>query len=109
MPKRSIGPRSALALVLAPLVEWLFGAPRRGRRSAPRRRPARRPDAEETQRRNELARRVTALAEHWEPILGVSAASWRIRRMRTRWGSCNVRARRIWLNVALVYRPLECL
>jgi predicted metal-dependent hydrolase len=60
-------------------------------------------------RRAELARRVDSLARHWEPILGVAASSWRIRRMRTRWGSCNVRARRIWLNLALVDRPLECL
>ena len=29
--------------------------------------------------------------------------------MKTRWGSCNPTAQRIWLNLELVRRPPECL
>lgn len=33
----------------------------------------------------------------------------RIKRMKTRWGSCNVRARRIWINFELIKLPDACL
>ena len=36
-------------------------------------------------------------------------AEWGIRRMKTRWGSCNARARRIWLNLELAKKPHACL
>ena len=29
--------------------------------------------------------------------------------MRTRWGTCNIRARRIWLSLELAKYPLDCL
>ena len=29
--------------------------------------------------------------------------------MRTRWGSCNPEARRVWLNLELVKKPVSCL
>jgi hypothetical protein len=29
--------------------------------------------------------------------------------MRSRWGTCNIRARRIWLNLELAKYPPECL
>ncbi|MDR3052051.1 MAG: M48 family metallopeptidase [Oscillospiraceae bacterium] len=45
----------------------------------------------------------------WEGITGLRCAEWRIKNMKTRWGSCNTRARRIWLNLQLVKRPPECL
>ncbi|MHB1714640.1 MAG: M48 metallopeptidase family protein, partial [Acidithiobacillus ferrooxidans] len=32
-----------------------------------------------------------------------------VKRMRTRWGTCNIRARRIWLNLELVHYDVECL
>ena len=59
--------------------------------------------------RARLADTVPALIARWEPIMGVHVAEWRIRRMKTRWGSCNTLARRIWLNLALARRPPHCL
>lgn len=32
-----------------------------------------------------------------------------IKKMRTRWGTCNLRAKRIWLNLELAKKPPECL
>jgi predicted metal-dependent hydrolase len=59
--------------------------------------------------REQLRLLVPPLLERWEPALGVRVAEWGIRRMKTRWGSCNPRARRIWLNLELVKRPPRCL
>ncbi len=44
-----------------------------------------------------------------EPRIGVRVADWRIRRMKTRRGTCNAAARRIWLNPELAKEPLPCL
>lgn len=59
--------------------------------------------------RRQLCERVQPLRESWEARLGVKAAEVRIRRMKTRWGSCNTRARRVWLNLELVKRSDDCL
>ncbi len=59
--------------------------------------------------RQRLAEQIPALVAKWEPRLGVSVAEWRIKRMRTRWGSCNTTARRIWVNLALAKKPPSCL
>jgi predicted metal-dependent hydrolase len=39
----------------------------------------------------------------------VTVAEVRIKRMKTRWGSCNASARRIWLNLELAKKPAACL
>ncbi len=59
--------------------------------------------------RQRLREQIPPLIAKWEPEIGVSVAEWRIKRMRTRWGSCNVEARRIWLNLELAKRPASCL
>ncbi|MBZ0112602.1 MAG: M48 family metallopeptidase [Thermoanaerobaculia bacterium] len=59
--------------------------------------------------RRELAQRIPRLVVHWEPILGVSVAEWRIRKMKTRWGTCNTQVRRIWLGLELMKRTPACL
>lgn len=45
----------------------------------------------------------------WEQTIGVKALEVRIKKMRTRWGSCNTRTGRIWLNLELVKKPYECI
>lgn len=59
--------------------------------------------------RDELKDRIPPLIETWEPRLGVSVSDWGVKRMRTKWGTCNARARRIWLNLELAKKPPECL
>ena len=49
------------------------------------------------------------LLEKWERIIGVDAAAWDVKRMKTKWGTCNVEARRIWLNLELIKKPVHCL
>ena len=50
-----------------------------------------------------------ALLEEWEPKVGVRVKDLRVRRMKTRWGSCNAEAGRIWLNTELAKKPPKCL
>ena len=45
----------------------------------------------------------------WEPRLGVRVAGHYIQRMKTKWGSCNVRTRTIRLNTELVKKPKKLL
>jgi len=59
--------------------------------------------------RCQLKELLPELIARWQTILGVEVATWGIRKMKTRWGSCNIRARRIWLNLALVRKPTRCL
>lgn len=59
--------------------------------------------------RGELDRRIGALLARWQPVLGVRASSWGVRAMRTRWGTCHLRKRRITLNLELAARPPSCL
>lgn len=59
--------------------------------------------------RAELKRLVPELLEKWQPKLGVEARNWGIKRMKTKWGTCNIEARRIWLNLELAKKPVQCL
>lgn len=59
--------------------------------------------------RERLREIVRPLTSKWEAILGVSAASVGIKRMKTKWGACNAGADRIWLNLELVKKPEQCL
>lgn len=59
--------------------------------------------------RQELQSALPPLLARCESAAGVKANEWRIRDMRTRWGSCNIADRRIWLNLRLAEKPPECL
>ena len=59
--------------------------------------------------RKELKALIPPMIEAWEETLGVTVDDWGVRRMKTRWGSCNVEARRIWLNLELAKKPIRCL
>ena len=59
--------------------------------------------------REQLKALIPPLLEKWQPILGVQVADWGIKKMKTKWGSCNPDARRIWLNLELAKKPVQCL
>lgn len=58
--------------------------------------------------RQQLTLVMPDLFEKWQPIIKAQAVETRIKKMHTRWGSCNTRARRIWLSVYLPAYPIEC-
>jgi hypothetical protein len=59
--------------------------------------------------RERLREQLPGLIARWAPRVGVDVAEVRIRKMKTRWGTCNIHARRIWLNLELAKKPPECL
>jgi predicted metal-dependent hydrolase len=58
--------------------------------------------------RTQLRTQLPGLVTKWQERMGVEVAEVRIKKMKTRWGSCNTVARRIWLNVELAKKPLSC-
>lgn len=58
--------------------------------------------------RQQLSQVMPELFDKWQPIVGATANEIRLKKMHTRWGSCNTRARRIWLSVYLPAYPIEC-
>lgn len=59
--------------------------------------------------RAQLKPLIADLLTRWQPLLGVDVSAWGIKKMKTKWGSCNVGARRIWLNLELAKKPVQCL
>lgn len=59
--------------------------------------------------REQLKLEVPDLMEHYAAIVGKAPTEWHIRKMKTRWGTCNTRDKRIWLSLHLAKKPPECL
>jgi predicted metal-dependent hydrolase len=59
--------------------------------------------------RRQLRALLPPMLAKWEPRLGKAVSEVRIKRMKTRWGSCNAPARRVWLNLELIKKPVVCL
>ena len=45
----------------------------------------------------------------WQPKVGLYATSWKLRRLKSKWGRCNTRTGELLFNISLVHRPLVCL
>jgi len=59
--------------------------------------------------RSELRARLDVLIPKWEAIIGQEVPFWSIRRMKTRWGSCNPDSGRVWFNLELAKKAPRCL
>ncbi len=59
--------------------------------------------------RHHLKALVPDLIAKWEPVIGVKVADWRVKQMKTKWGTCNIEASRIWLNLELAKKTIPCL
>ena len=56
-----------------------------------------------------LKEQIPALIEKWGQSLDVTINDWGVRQMKTKWGSCNIKEKRIWLNLELGKKPKHCL
>lgn len=56
-----------------------------------------------------IKKEISGLIRKWEPVIGVSVNEFGVRQMRTKWGTCNIRDKRIWLNLELIKKSPECL
>jgi predicted metal-dependent hydrolase len=59
--------------------------------------------------RKEMQRSIDKLLPKWHKKIGVESDSFGIKKMKTKWGSCNIQAKRIWLNLELAKKPIECM
>ena len=59
--------------------------------------------------RHELMLMLPEVLAECENMTGLRANEVRLKKMHTRWGSCNVSAKRIWLSLSLAGKPVECL
>lgn len=59
--------------------------------------------------RRHLKNQIPSIIQKWEKIIGVSVSSWGVKLMKTKWGTCNIEDRRIWINLELAKKPLRCL
>lgn len=59
--------------------------------------------------RDQLKALIPPLLDKWQSRLGVEVADWGVRKMKTKWGSCNPSSRRLWFNLELAKKPAPCL
>jgi len=59
--------------------------------------------------RVELKKLIPPIIAKWEVVLNVKVDDWQVRYMKTKWGSCNIEKKRIWLNLELAKKPEYCL
>jgi predicted metal-dependent hydrolase len=76
-----------------------------------------RPNTNEEQRqsilnewyREHLKSKIPQIIEKWERVIGVEVANWGVKQMKTKWGTCNIEAKRIWINLEIAKKPNNCL
>ncbi|MBF0103096.1 MAG: M48 family metallopeptidase [Desulfobacterales bacterium] len=59
--------------------------------------------------REQLKKLIPKYISKWEDIMQVKVSEFGIKKMKTKWGTCNREANRIWINLELAKKPVECL
>ena len=59
--------------------------------------------------RAQLKVKIPELISKWETVMDVQVNDYGIKKMKTKWGTCNIGAKRIWLNLELAKKPVSCL
>jgi len=59
--------------------------------------------------RDQLKALAPPIILKWENIMKLTVTECAIKKMRTRWGTCNAHAKRIWLNLELIKKPVDCI
>ena len=59
--------------------------------------------------RENLKEKIPPLVEKWTKKIGVELKDWQVKKMRTKWGTCNIEAKRVWFNLELSKKPNHCL
>ena len=52
---------------------------------------------------------IPPIIHKWGKTLNVNVKAFGIKKMKTKWGSCNQKAGRIWLNLELAKKPMSCI
>ena len=56
-----------------------------------------------------LKKEIERLLPKWEQITKLHCESWQTKYMVTRWGTCNTAKKKLWFNLQLAQKPIECL
>ena len=56
-----------------------------------------------------LKTEIARLLPKWEKITDLKATGWQTKYMTTRWGTCNPKTGKIWINLQLAKKTPECL
>jgi len=59
--------------------------------------------------RKTLTEIVPTVIAQYEESMKVNVVEFAIKKMKTKWGTCNIEAKRIWLNLELAKKPRECI
>jgi predicted metal-dependent hydrolase len=59
--------------------------------------------------RAEIKKLIPPLIEKWVNQIGVTVSDWQVKQMKTKWGTCNIEKKRIWVNLELAKKPIHCL
>lgn len=59
--------------------------------------------------RGQLKEQIPELMRKWQEKMHLDVREWQVKLMKTKWGSCNIEQRRIWLNLELAKKPIHCL
>lgn len=59
--------------------------------------------------RNHLKGIIPDLITKWETKTEVKINHWEVKKMLTKWGSCNIESKKILLNLELAKKPIHCL
>lgn len=59
--------------------------------------------------RAQLKELVPKYISKWEKSMDVKVKEFGIKKMKTKWGTCNIEAQRIWLNLELAKKPVQCI
>ena len=62
-----------------------------------------------TAMKKELAKILSQYIQYWSPRMKISPSSFSIRKMRSRWGSCNYKTGRLHFSLDLISKPLPCI
>ncbi len=59
--------------------------------------------------RNELKNKLQQILNRWQEKTGLVPNSWQIKEMKTKWGSCTNDKKKLWFNLQLIKKPIECI
>ncbi len=77
--------------------------------------PLKKPSLEERRKtmiefyRHEIKSAIPDVLEKSIVVVGREPDEWRVKNMKTRWGTCNTREKRIWINLQLAKKSPQCL
>lgn len=56
-----------------------------------------------------LKKEIENYLPKWEKRTGLYCDSWQTKYMTTRWGTCNINTKKLWFNLQLAKKPVDCI